>query len=114
MTHTFFSLAEYAEAKALPVDFLKTTFSVTESKRGARVSLRMPYLDQEGKEACVRYRIAMDGDKFRWSKGSKLNLYGLWLLDQAAVDVILVEGESDTQTLTFHGIPALGVPGAKN
>jgi len=109
-----FSLAEYAEAKRLPVDFLKTTFAVTERKRGERVSLRMPYLDQEGKELCVRYRIAMDGDKFRWATGSKLNLYGLWLLDTTALDVILVEGESDAQTLIYHGIPALGIPGAQN
>lgn len=112
--NTDISLAEYAAAKHLPVDYLKTTFGVTERKRGERVSLRMPYLDHEGKEACVRYRIAMTGDKFRWSKGSRLSLYGLWLLDQGAGDVILVEGESDTQTLTYHGIPALGVPGAQN
>ncbi len=26
---------------------------------------------------------------------------------------MLVEGESDTQTLWFHGIPALGIPGAE-
>ena len=29
-------------------------------------------------------------------------------------DVILAEGESDTQTLRYHSIPALGVPGASN
>ena len=28
--------------------------------------------------------------------------------------MILVEGESDTQTLAYHGIAALGVPGATN
>ena len=28
--------------------------------------------------------------------------------------VILVEGESDTQTLWLHGYPALGIPGAQN
>lgn len=108
------SLAAYAEAKRLPVDFLKSTFAVTERKRGDRVSLRMPYLDHDGKEVCVRYRIAMDGDKFRWAKGSKLSLYGLWLLDPTATDVVLVEGESDAQTLHYHGIPVLGVPGAQN
>lgn len=108
------SLAAYAEAKRLPVDFLKTTFGLTERKRGERVSIRMPYLDQSGAELCVRYRIAMAGDKFRWAKGSKLSLYGLWLLDPAAPDVLLVEGESDTHTLHYHGLAALGVPGAQN
>jgi hypothetical protein len=28
--------------------------------------------------------------------------------------VVLVEGESDCHTLWFHGIPALGIPGAAN
>jgi hypothetical protein len=108
------SLAQYAGTKRLAVDFLKTTFSVSERKRGGRVSLRLPYMDRDGKETAVRYRIALTGDKFRWATCSKLSLYGLWRLDPAARDVILVEGESDTQTLVYHGIAALGVPGATN
>ena len=111
---TNISLALYAEAKRLPVDFLKTTFSMTERKRGDLVSLRLPYLGTDGQETAVRYRIAMTGDRFRWAKRSELSLYGLWRLDPAARDVILVEGESDTQTLAYHGIAALGVPGARN
>jgi hypothetical protein len=79
-----FSLDAYAEAKRLPVQFLKDTFGLTERKRGGRVAIRMPYMDQAGAEVCVRYRIALTGDKFRWAKGSKLTLYGLWLLDTSA------------------------------
>ncbi len=109
------SLAAYAAAKHLPEEFLRTVFNVSERKHNQTSSLRMPYLDKEGAELCVRLRIALDGrDKFRMAAGSKLNLYGLWRLDKDAEDVLLVEGESDTQTLVYHGIPALGVPGAAN
>jgi DNA primase len=47
--------------------------------------------------------------------GSKAMLYGLWRLEKIrkAGWVVLDEGESDTQTLWFHGIPALGIPGAE-
>ncbi len=109
------SLAGYAEAKRLPEDFLGSVFGIAERKRSGRLTLRMPYLDEGGAELCVRYRIALDGsDRFRMAGSSKLSLYGLWRLDKAAEDVLLVEGESDTQTLVYHGIPALGVPGAQN
>jgi putative DNA primase/helicase len=39
-------------------------------------------------------------------------LYGLWRLEKIRRVgwVVLVEGESDTQTLWIHGIPALGIP----
>ena len=53
-------------------------------------------------------------DRFRWRKGSKPCLYGLWRLEHARAvgHVVLVEGESDAQTLWYHDISALGVPGA--
>jgi hypothetical protein len=39
--------------------------------------------------------------------------YGMWRLEKIrrAGWVVLVEGESDTQTLWYHDIPALGIPG---
>ena len=100
------SLAAYAAAKHLPEEFLRTVFNVSERKHNQSYILRIPYLDEEGAELCVRYRIALDGrDKFRMAAGSKPSLYGLWRLDKAAEDVLLVEGESDTQTLACYGIP---------
>ena len=45
-------------------------------------------------------------------QGWQAGLYGLWLLDDQAAEVILVEGESDTHTLMVSWHPALGVPGA--
>jgi hypothetical protein len=81
--------------------------------------VRILYLKEDGSESAVRFRIALEkgpkGDeRFRWRKGSKPSLYGLWRLEHARDEgyVFLVEGESDAQTLWHHGLPALGVPGA--
>ncbi len=83
--------------------------------------MRIPYLKEDGSEGAVRFRLALEkspeGDnRFRWRKGSKPSLYGLWRLKQAreAGYVFLVEGESDCHTLWYHRFPALGVPGASN
>ncbi len=57
----------------------------------------------------------LDGDlRVRTKAGMKHVLYGLNRLRQAreAGYVLLVEGESDTQTLWQAGYPALGLPGA--
>jgi hypothetical protein len=67
----------------------------------------------------VRFRVALDGhDRFRWRAGSRsrLCLYGLNRLGEAreASYIIIVEGESDAQTLWMHDFPALGLPGANN
>src|SRR5262245_2007252 len=69
-----------------------------------------------GVELAVRFRIGLEGDRFRWKSGTKPCLYGLHRLAaaQAAGQVVLVEGESDCHTLWSHGIPALGIPGAAN
>ena len=63
----------------------------------------------------MQIRIAMKGgDRFRWKKGSKPLPYGLWRLEKAKSvgNLVLVEGASDAQTLWYHNIPALGIPGA--
>lgn len=116
-----YTLQDYAQAKGLPVDFLK---SLGVEEEGGKV--RIPYhlgecsvtgaSDAAGPTvAAVRYRR---WDKFWWARGSKLVPYELDRIDrflkQEEGYVILVEGESDTQTLWLHGYPALGIPGAQN
>ena len=71
-----------------------------------------------GQDTAVRYRVALEkyeetDERFKWRTGSKTSLYGLWRLQhiRKAGWVVLVEGESDAQTLWYHGIPALGIPG---
>ena len=82
--------------------------------------MRIPYSGPDGEETAVRMRLALEkhpdrDDRFRWRKGSKPTLYGLWRLPQSdAGYVVLVEGESDCHTLWHHGIEALGIPGASS
>lgn len=114
------TLAEYADAKKLPEDFLRSV-DLRDYAYFGTPSVRIPYLDELGGELAVRYRIGLhktpgDGDRFRWNKGAKVRPYGLWRLEDARARgrVVLCEGESDAQTLWFHDFPALGIPGAGN
>ena len=107
------TVEEYAEAKRLPLEFLTSIGLQTITYLG-RKAVRMPYFAPDGAEAAVRIRVANEGDKFRWRKGSKPCMYGLSRLvgAQAAGQIAMVEGESDCHTLWHHGIAAVGLPGA--
>jgi len=107
------TLHQYAAAKGITADFLKAC-GVSEFNYNHKPALRIPYLGPDGEELAVRFRIALDGDRFRWKSGSKPCLYGLIRIGdaKAAGYVVLVEGESDVHTLWHHGIPAIGLPGA--
>ncbi|MDP8974355.1 MAG: hypothetical protein M3N45_14600 [Actinomycetota bacterium] len=114
------NLQNYAASKALPLEFLKE-LGLTDRNYQGKPAVRIPYFDENGEEVAVRFRIALEkseegDDRFRWRTGSKAQLYGLWRLEsiRKAGYVVLVEGESDTQTLWYHKIPALGIPGASN
>jgi hypothetical protein len=109
------TLAAYAQAKRLPELFLRG-LGVSEFYMGGVPALRMPYLTVGGEEGPVRFRTAVTGNesRFKWKTGSTPTLYGLsrLALARTAGYVVLVEGESDAQTLWFHEVPALGLPGA--
>ena len=109
------TLDDYVAAKKLPHVFLESC-GVREIPRDGKRALRIEYLGENGEQLAVRFRIALDGDRFRWKVGDKPCLYGLNRLAKAREqgDVALVEGESDCHTLWFHDIPALGIPGAAN
>jgi hypothetical protein len=114
------TLEAYAEAKALPVELLREFGLSTLGYMGGK-AVRMPYLKEDGTEGAVRLRLALEkspqrDNRFRWRKGSKPTLYGLWRMERVreAGYVVLVEGESDCHTLWHHDIEALGVPGAAN
>jgi hypothetical protein len=75
----------------------------------------MPYLDENGEVLLTRSRVSLTGKpKVKSRKGDKHRLYGLWKSEEAreAGYAWLVEGESDSQTLWYHGEPAVGIPGA--
>ncbi len=109
------TLARYANAKGLPIDFLKAC-GLSEHHYLNKPAVRMPYLGLGGEQLAVRFRIALDNDRFRWRSGSKPCLYGLSRLAAAREvgSVVVVEGESDCHTLWSNDIPALGIPGAGN
>ena len=109
------TLAAYAEAKRLPVDFLRGC-GVGDVFYEGKPAVRIPYFAADGTVGPTQFRVALEGDKFRWKSGSKLCLYGLDRLAAArdAGYVVLVEGESDCHTLWHHGLPAVGIPGANN
>jgi hypothetical protein len=109
------TLADYAKAKALPIEFLQE-LGLRDRQRDGRPAISMPYLDVDGRVLAVRYRIALVGDRFRWRTGSKSSLYGLWRLDQVRKSghAAIVEGESDCHAAWYRGVPAIGLPGAAN
>jgi len=110
------TLEEYSEAKKLPLEFLRS-LGVREMQDGDGKSyLAIPYPpDPDARERGIawRYRFSLEGDnRFGWQRGTKPRLYGTWRKEnKESENIILVEGESDAQTLWYVGVPALGVPG---
>lgn len=109
------TLAKYAAAKKIPAEWLTESCRLGDAveKKTGEQYLRIPYFDRDGKE--VTFRKRFEGKVFKWKYGAKPGLYGEWLLDnklRAAGQAILVEGESDSQSLWYMGLPAIGVPGA--
>src|SRR5258706_4391667 len=115
------TLAAYAEAKCLPLGFLKMQgVSEIPFYEGAP-AVRILYRDEAGMEDGVQVRVALakspEGDmRFKWRQGSKATLYGRWWLPEErrrkAASMGVVEGPSERPTLWYPGIPALGIPRA--
>lgn len=109
------TLEQYAETKKLSIEFLLKC-GVENFKIQNTPCVKIPYLNHEGVLAAIRYRTSIDGkDRFRWRKGDRPILYGLWQLGiYSDEEIVLVEGESDCHTLWQNGIPAVGIPGASS
>ncbi len=110
-----YSVGQYSADKHLPEDFLtEVCRAETKRDRDGTTYLAMPYFKEDGQPAAVRKRYG--GKEFRWQKGSKGNvcLYGEWRLPEFRKNgwAVLAEGESDTQSLWYMGIPAIGIAGA--
>ena len=109
-----FTVDDFSSNKKLPVEFL-TGHGLLNSDGGVKIT----YLDYDGKES-VRQRlrtsaIANEGSIWTGTKGVSPDIYGAWRLDgfkKNCVAILLVEGESDALTAWYHGIAALGIPGA--
>ena len=118
--YTGITLQEYSEANKLPLDFLQS-LQVYDRKNKGIPQVYTPYFDKDGKRVGTRIRTSLNGfNRFLWAPGSNPTLYGLlWIGKplQGCNDngdhgdiIILVEGETNAQTLWFYGYPALGVP----
>ena len=110
-----YTVDDYAKEKNLPVDWLRMVCSLEDGKeKDGTPYVKIPYFGEDGKPKVTRKR--MGPHKFKWGFGSAGNMlpYGLWRKEglEIAGSCILVEGESDAQTLWFLGYPALGIPGA--
>jgi hypothetical protein len=103
------TLAELAEAKRLPVEFLEA-LGVRDREGGG---VEIDYRDLTGKVIAKRTR-----DHYtlppKWPQGQSALIYGEDRLHEAVTAGygVLVEGESDCWTLWLHEQPALGIPGA--
>jgi hypothetical protein len=108
------TVAALAEAKRLPLNFLRDQLGLNDLADGAGVAI--PYYDRSGEEPIAsKQRTALNAkDGSYWPAGQRLQAYGQWRLDEAQRHgfLILVEGESDCWALWLHGLPALGIPGA--
>jgi hypothetical protein len=120
---TGLTLEHYAAAKQLPVDFLRDLGleTIADPWGKPRSVLAIPYRKRDGSLHRNRLRVALqklsDAPRMFWDKREdKIGaiLYGLDQLPAKGCPLILVEGESDAQTLWHHGIDAVAVPGAGN
>lgn len=108
------TLEQYAAAKHLPVDLLRTLELRDDDYLGVP-ALMIPYLNEDLTLDAMRVRLSLDGpDKFRWQAGSKPTLYGRQFLPAILERqyVVIVEGESDAHTCWHNYFPALGLPGS--
>ena len=65
------TLAQYAAAKAASQWSSCGNLGLSDVSYQSRPALRIPYLGADGAEAAVRFRIALEGDRFRWKSGGK-------------------------------------------
>jgi putative DNA primase/helicase len=108
------TLSEYAAMKKLPLDYLQTEWRLEDVKWQGRPALALPYIEDEASSSIRRkIRLSKDSHDMCWDEGEGTIPYGLWRLDSDLDVLAITEGESDAQTLAFHGVPVLGISGAK-
>ena len=118
------TLTQYAKAKGLPIEHLRRLgvhdVGASEAEKimrrwvPAEPAVAFPYFDASGAVQFKRVRWSMTSTPMQ-PKGQKVTTpYGLNWLPEKRSDLLLVEGESDLQTLLLYDLPALGIPGANN
>jgi hypothetical protein len=64
------------------------------------IPILFPYFGVGAEELAVRFRIGLDGDRFRWKSGTKPCLYGLHRLSEAPFVRYDPWGTIDSETFT--------------
>jgi len=103
-----FCVERYAREKLIPQVYLEKIWKISNHKKG----IKIPYMDEKGNIVATRFRG--ENKSFRWEKNSRVIPYGLNRMNRIKMEdyIILVEGESDTQSLALAGLSVLGIPGA--
>lgn len=110
-----YTLTEYSMQKKIPTEWLEDNCRLSTGKdRDGTNYLKIPYFDDSLEEVTFRKRYSDKGFKWKYGSSGVIPMYGIWKLPYIykAGYVILVEGESDSQTLWYLNRPALGIPGA--
>jgi hypothetical protein len=113
---TGLTLASYADAKKIPVQFL-TRVDLSDELYKGTAAVRMSYRGLDGVETAARFRLRLAEDdhepRFTWKSGGTASMYGLSRLSAShSSSIVLAIGESDCQTFWYQAVEALGLPGA--
>jgi len=108
------TLSQLADAKGLDLDYLRCDLGWTDARWYGTPAVEIPYRGQSDQLLATRYRVGLTGDRFRWQKDNRPQLYGLHKLAMIKEFryILIVEGETDYATLDYAGFPVLAVPGA--
>ena len=105
------TLEQYSQERKLPLDYLAKTWGLKSVVHDGVLCVEQPYTRLDGTVCAPRYRYA-NAKKSPSQSGDRIVLYGQkQLLSKDPASIILVEGESDTQTLRYAAFNVLGIPG---
>lgn len=113
------TVQDLATAKGLPVEFL-AALGLHDTDLGVAIPYRVDGGTTLFERTRVRISKALDANgkelpRVLQPRSQPLMAYGLDRIPSADNErLFVVEGESDCWTLWFHGLPALGVPGASS
>lgn len=107
-----YTLENYARDKKFTTDFLKEL----ELKDTKYNNIAIPYRNIDGSLIYTKYRNhPLCPEKFSSKRKIKTVPYGLWKIPEFTNDyIIIVEGESDAQTLWYHKKQAIGIARSKS
>lgn len=109
------TLEEYSDYVKLPIEALQQ-FGKSNGDWFGTPAVLSDYRDIDNKHVSNGYRIALKPSEFRREPGKPTSPYMAQKLSEAKIKdyLILVEGESDTEILSYVEMPVLGIPGADN